>query len=385
MTYAAMATPPSRRAEMWYAGTGRQHRATVGFRIILAIPQFVILGFLFLAMLFVAIIGWFAALVMGRLPDWAHSFISGVIRWNVRVSAYVFLLTDRYPPFSLDDEDYPARPFPPESGRLNRWAVLFRFILFIPASVFAQIVQYGLVFPLLIVTWFIVLISGEMPPPLYGPYSALLRYQLRVQSYFFMLTSEYPWGMLGDREVAAPPFPEAPFGAPAAPFPPFPPAAPPSPSPTGMPGSLPPPPPPQPYSYPSGQAPAPTPPQPSSEPEMPSPDVPPSAPPSDAGGQPPGWPPPAPPPPPPSGFVAMPAPTPWERAAPPPGQGPAWAKLVLTGAARGWMIFAIVWGSILFVAQESIQQATINNNNTNNNNPYPIDLHAPATHHVPFV
>jgi hypothetical protein len=26
----------------------------------------------------------------------------GVLRWNTRVSAYLLLLTDEYPPFSLD-------------------------------------------------------------------------------------------------------------------------------------------------------------------------------------------------------------------------------------------------------------------------------------------
>ena len=125
---------------MWYAGTAPQGRLTVGFRIILAIPQLIVLYFLFIALLFVVVIGWFAALFIGRLPDWAHSFISGVVRWSTRVGAYLLLLTDRYPPFSLDDVDYPARPMLPEPGPLNRVAVLFRIILFVPAAVFLQIV-----------------------------------------------------------------------------------------------------------------------------------------------------------------------------------------------------------------------------------------------------
>ena len=110
MTTAAMGVP-SRRAEMWYAPTVRQGRWSVGFRLLLGIPHYVVLFFLFVAMVFVAIIGWFAALFTGRLPLWAHTYIGGVIRWDIRVNAYVFLLTDHYPPFSFDDEDYPARPF----------------------------------------------------------------------------------------------------------------------------------------------------------------------------------------------------------------------------------------------------------------------------------
>lgn len=348
MTYGAMAMP-SRRAEMWYAGTSRQGRWSVGFRILLGIPHYFVLFFLFLAMFFVAIIGWFAALFTGRLPLWAHTYMSGVIRWDVRVTAYVFLLTDRYPPFSFDDEAYPARPFPPpEDGPLNRWTVLFRFFLFIPANVFESIVQYGLTFPLLFGAWLIVLIQGEMPPVLYGPYSALVRYHLRAQSYLLMLTSEYPWGMLGDPDVSTLRAP--PFGAPPPPS-----AAPP---PSGPPGSLPAQP--QPYSYPSEPGPAST-----------------SAPPPYPGTA---APPPAPPPPRP-GFGVMPAPSPGERAAPPPGGAlPEWATLVLAGAARGFMIFAIVWGSILFVSQGTIRNAV----SSNNNNQY-MYLPVSAPHHDRFV
>ena len=367
---------PSRRVEMWYDGTAAQNRWTVAFRLILVIPQAIVLIFLWIAAVVVAVIGWFGALFMGRLPEWAHTYISGVLRWGARVAAYGTLLTDVYPPFSFDDEAYPARPFPPpEDGELNRWSVLFRFILYIPASVFETIVQYGLTFPLLIVTWFIVLIQGEMPETLYGPYSALVRYHLRAQSYFFMLTSEYPWGMLGDREAGAPS--TLPFQAPPPPAP-APPAG-------GPPGSLPSPPP---YSYPSGQGPASTSPPPSypgTAGEPPPPAPPPSYP-GAAGQPPPPAPPPSypsaagqpPPPAPPSGFGAMPAPSPLERVAPPPGGGlPDWARLVLTGSARGWMIFAIVWGSILFVGEGTIRNAVSNNNNNNMNMYVP----APAAHH----
>ncbi len=347
MTDAAMAVP-SRRAEMWYAGVAPQGRLSVAFRVLLAIPHYVVLFFLNLAMLVVALIGWFGALFMGRLPGWAHTYISGVTRWDVRVNAYLFLLTDRYPPFSFDDADYPARPFPPpEDGRLNRLAVFFRFILVIPANVFANIVDYGLTVPLLIVTWFIVLIRGEMPPTLYECYSALVRFHLRVESYFFLLTSEYPWGMLGDREAPAPA--PAPPAAPSYP-PPTPPAATP---PSDTPGPIPPPP--QPYSYPPGPP-----------------------------GQGATGPAPMPPTPPPGGFGATPRPPipSWQRGAPAPGRDlPQWATLVLTSAARGLMIFAIVWGSIVYVGQSAVQNA-FSNNNTNNNMMF---LRGPAAHDDTFV
>ncbi len=69
---------------------------------LLALPHHVILIFLNLAALVVAVIAWFAILFTGRYPRGMFDFVVGVMRWNLRVIAYAFLLTtDRYPPFSL--------------------------------------------------------------------------------------------------------------------------------------------------------------------------------------------------------------------------------------------------------------------------------------------
>src|ERR1700677_1591695 len=146
MTSAWVAVP-SRRVDMWYAGTAPQSRGTVIFRIILAIPQFIVLIFLGIAAFVVAVIGWFAALVTGQLPEFAHTFLGGgigwvaavgtgplpgfahtflggVIRWEIRVSAYMFLLTDAYPPFSLEDVVDAVRQFLPGRGPLFRVSVV---------------------------------------------------------------------------------------------------------------------------------------------------------------------------------------------------------------------------------------------------------------------
>jgi hypothetical protein len=69
----------------------------------LAIPHYVILAFLAVAVVFVTIVAWFAILFSGRYPKDMHRFVVGVMRWALRVDAYAFLLvTDVYPPFSLD-------------------------------------------------------------------------------------------------------------------------------------------------------------------------------------------------------------------------------------------------------------------------------------------
>ncbi len=68
----------------------------------LAIPHWIILGFLGIAFMVVVIIVWFAILFTGKYPRGMFDFVAGVLRWNLRVMAYTLILvTDKYPPFSL--------------------------------------------------------------------------------------------------------------------------------------------------------------------------------------------------------------------------------------------------------------------------------------------
>jgi hypothetical protein len=69
---------------------------------LLAIPHYIVLLFLTIGALLAAIFAWFAIVFTGRYPRSLFDFIEGVIRWHNRVAAYAFILiTDRYPPFSL--------------------------------------------------------------------------------------------------------------------------------------------------------------------------------------------------------------------------------------------------------------------------------------------
>jgi len=83
------------------APDGPRERLTVFFRLILAIPHFIVLFFIFIAWCFTTILAWFVILFTGSYPAGMYNFAVGSLRWVVRVEAYLLLLVDEYPPFSL--------------------------------------------------------------------------------------------------------------------------------------------------------------------------------------------------------------------------------------------------------------------------------------------
>jgi roadblock/LC7 domain-containing protein len=68
---------------------------------LLAFPHYIVLWLLEIAVFVVLVIQLFVVLFTGRWNEPMREFVVGVARWYTRVHAYVFLLTDKYPPFSL--------------------------------------------------------------------------------------------------------------------------------------------------------------------------------------------------------------------------------------------------------------------------------------------
>jgi hypothetical protein len=186
---------------MAFRGPEPQRRWTVLIRLILVIPQVVVLVVLGIAAVVLLILGWFGALFTGRLPDFAEEFLSGYLRWDMRVYAYIGLLTDVYPPFTLGEApEYPVVLAIPPPTELNRAAVFFRIILSIPAYIVAQVISGAATSLLLFVAWIVVLVTGQLPQAFFDIIRLIVRYHARLGGYFAMLTPEYPWGVLGDSE-----------------------------------------------------------------------------------------------------------------------------------------------------------------------------------------
>jgi hypothetical protein len=82
-----------------------QNRLTVFFRIILAIPAYLVSGILGYLNRLLAIFSWFVALVMGRVPEGLRNFAAFAIRYEQQTMGYAYLLTQRYPSFNISVTD----------------------------------------------------------------------------------------------------------------------------------------------------------------------------------------------------------------------------------------------------------------------------------------
>jgi hypothetical protein len=76
-------------------------RGLIFVKWLLAIPHYIVLAFLFIAVYVVVIIAFFAVIITGDWPEGMRTFVVGVMRWSARVNMYILLMTDQYPPFSL--------------------------------------------------------------------------------------------------------------------------------------------------------------------------------------------------------------------------------------------------------------------------------------------
>lgn len=190
--------PPIGHLDLHLAEPERQARWRTLLRGLLVIPNLIVLAFLEIAVLFVTILLWFAALFTARVPEDLWRFSVGVLKWQARTYAFTFFLTDRYPPFKMGDAPYPVSMTlggPPD--RFNRFAVFFRFILIFPAVVVVEVFSIGVAI-FSVFAWLATLVAGRCPRSLHLMIAAWLRYSLRTTVFEVLLTTEYPSRPLGD-------------------------------------------------------------------------------------------------------------------------------------------------------------------------------------------
>jgi hypothetical protein len=169
----------------------RLSRVTVFFRFLLAIPHFVWVVLWGIAAIVAAIVNWFVTLVRGTPATALHGFVARYVRYQLHVSAFVYLAANPFPGFDGAPGRYPLDLELPGPTAQNRWRTFFRLFLAIPAFLVSSALSYGL-FATAFLTWFAGLARGEAPWGFRNFAAYALRYSAQTNAYFFLLTETYP-------------------------------------------------------------------------------------------------------------------------------------------------------------------------------------------------
>jgi hypothetical protein len=158
---------------------------------LLAIPHFVVIYLLGIASAVVTFIAFFAILFTKRYPRGMFDFVVGVNRWTANVTAYIFLLRDEYPPFSMDAGKYAVTYDVAYAEGLSRWLVFVKWLLVLPNAIVALLLL--LVAELVtFVAWFSILFTKKYPESLFKFVVGALRWQHRTNAYSNLMTDQYP-------------------------------------------------------------------------------------------------------------------------------------------------------------------------------------------------
>jgi hypothetical protein len=177
----------------------------------LAIPHFIILGFLWLAALVMTLVAGIAILFTRRYPRSIFDFNVGVLRWTWRVTYYATsgIGTDRYPPFTLAAVDYPATLEIEYPEELNRWLVLVKsWLLAIPHYIVIGFFMgggwfvsddsggaaagFGLIGLVTVFAGVALLFTARYPRGMFDFVMGMNRWVYRVGAYALLMTDRYP-------------------------------------------------------------------------------------------------------------------------------------------------------------------------------------------------
>lgn len=184
-------------------------RLSVFFRLIVAIPWFVVLFVYAIGAYIATIVAWFALLITGRYPEGLYNFNAGFVRMATRVAGFYNLLTDKFPSFGGgEDPDYPVRALiQPPKEEYSRLKVLFRIFLMIPVMILSYVMQLILQV-VAFIAWVVIVFTGKLPVGLYRPLRIANAYTTKSLAFYLLLTEDFPpfWQ---DEEEEAPRFDRA--------------------------------------------------------------------------------------------------------------------------------------------------------------------------------
>jgi len=173
------------------------------FRLVLAIPQLLIIYALGTVVGIITFIAWFAILFTRRYPKGLFELVVSFNRWIANVYAYMALLRDEYPPFSTDpgrysvtyDVDYPEK--------LSRWLIFVKWYLVLLHQIVLDFLGFVAILAD-IIAYFAILITGRFPRALFNYIVGVMRWNFRVTAYSSLMRDEFPpYSMRADAKAGS--------------------------------------------------------------------------------------------------------------------------------------------------------------------------------------
>lgn len=162
------------------------------FKWLLLIPHLIVLWLLYIGAAVALFIAWIVVIITAKYPRGLFDFILGVHRWYFRVYAYGYHMTDRYPPFSMDEEpQYPVRVYAEYPERSSRLKAFFRWVLLIPHLIVLWALSYVMAV-LILVNIIIAIVMGKPNDEVFRIMAGINRWTTRVMLYGALTTDKYP-------------------------------------------------------------------------------------------------------------------------------------------------------------------------------------------------
>lgn len=160
------------------------------------IPHGIILVLFSYLALLLHVIAFIIVLFTGRYPRGIFDIMVSYHGWSARVDAYTNLMNDRYPPFALTANDYPAVVNIEYPEQVSRGSAALRFFLGwlyvgIPHGIVLAVLSI-IAIVLLIVSAFAILFTGRYPQGIFNYIYGVMCWSLRVSTYMYLLQDKYP-------------------------------------------------------------------------------------------------------------------------------------------------------------------------------------------------
>ncbi|MBM3670474.1 MAG: DUF4389 domain-containing protein, partial [Actinobacteria bacterium] len=127
-----------------------------------------------------------------RYPKWWFDFVLALNRFSLRISAYIALLTDKYPSTEDEQNIHLELDYPDAQTDLKRGMPLVKWFLAIPHYVILFFLWIA-VFVVVLIAWFAIIFTGRYPRGLFNFVVGVMRWTWRVQAYALLLaTDKYP-------------------------------------------------------------------------------------------------------------------------------------------------------------------------------------------------